>query len=51
MSRPASVRILVEAGADVKELGRRLGVTTVLEWDVRHATARDVDPATGSSLG
>jgi TolB-like protein/tetratricopeptide (TPR) repeat protein len=32
---PASVRILTEAGADVKELGRRLGVTTVLEWSVR----------------
>jgi TolB-like protein/tetratricopeptide (TPR) repeat protein len=35
-ARP-SVRIMVEAGADVPELGRRLGVTTALKWNFRHS--------------
>jgi len=40
----ASVRIVADAGADVKELGRRLGVTTVLEWNVRRRDSLiDVD--------
>jgi TolB-like protein/tetratricopeptide (TPR) repeat protein len=36
VARP-SVRIMVEGGADVPELGRRLGVTTVLKWNFRHS--------------
>jgi TolB-like protein/tetratricopeptide (TPR) repeat protein len=40
----ASVRILADAGADVKGLGRRLGVTTVLEWNLRRRDSLiDVD--------
>ena len=31
-----SVRILAETGADVRAIGRRLGVTAVLKWDLRH---------------
>jgi tetratricopeptide (TPR) repeat protein len=30
-----SVRILYEAGADVRAMGERLGVTAVLEWNLR----------------
>ena len=54
-SRP-SVRIAVEAGADVPELGRRLGVTTVLEWDCRpsdglvHVDARLIRASDGRNL-
>jgi serine/threonine protein kinase/tetratricopeptide (TPR) repeat protein len=52
----SSVRIAVEAGADVPELGRRLGVTTVLEWDCRlsdglvHYDARLIRASDGRSL-
>jgi serine/threonine protein kinase len=33
----ASVRILVDSGADIRTLGRRLGVTAVLEWALRRS--------------
>jgi TolB-like protein/Flp pilus assembly protein TadD len=33
----ASVRILADSGADVRTLGRRLGVSTALEWTLRRS--------------